>query len=94
MKLTIQKNKESALIRLRRLGYTSYTNKQGKESYIRRIQGGSFPRFHLYIDIETIEALNCTLHLDQTAPIYKAGHAHRGDYDSIPVKDEVIRLEK
>ena len=54
----------------------------------------NFPRFHLYIDSEDDATLSCSLHLDQTAPVYIKGNAHRGDYDSPAVKDEATRLER
>jgi len=92
MKLIILKKRKNALICLRRLSYTPHKNRQGKASFIRRLHGYEFPRFHLYIYKENNRELHCSIHLDQTAPIYNKGSAHRGDYDSSVVKDEVKRL--
>jgi len=92
MKLTILKRGQNALICLRRLSYAPYKNRQGGASFIRRLQGYEFPRFHLYVNKENDGELHCSIHLDQTAPIYNKGSAHRGDYNSFVVKDEVKRL--
>ena len=43
MKLVVKKNNQNPLMRLRRLGYAPYRNRQGKESFVRRIQGNEFP---------------------------------------------------
>jgi len=93
MNFIITKNSENSLTRLRRLGYAAYRNRQGKESFVKRIAGGNFPRFHLYITKEDGGNLSCSLHIDQTAPVYGRGNAHRGDYESPVVSAEVSRIE-
>jgi len=95
MKFSFIKNNQNTLTRLRSLGYTLYRNRRGRggDSFVRRLHGDTFPRFHLYVTEEDTK-LYCSIHLDQTAPVYKGGHAHRGDYDSRVVKDEVKRLEE
>ncbi len=77
---------------MRRLGYAPYSNRQGESSYVRRIAGYEFPRFHLYIQsIGTID-MTCSVHIDQKAPVIKGATAHAGDYDSPQVDEEVKRL--
>ena len=94
MNIIIEKNGQTILQRLRRLGYAPYRNRQGEESFVRRIQGNEFPRFHLYITTEATTSVVCSIHLDQTAPVYATGNAHRGEYDSPAVQNEVDRIQK
>ena len=94
MNITITKNSENNLMRLRRLGYAPYTNRQGKSSFVKRIQGAEFPRLHLYINKESADSLTCSMHIDQAAPVYSKGNAHRGDYDSPALDLEAARIEK
>lgn len=93
MNIRIALKQQNPKTRLRRLGYAPYTNKQGKESFVRRLHGGEFPRFHLYIASQSEALLECTLHIDQTAPVYSKGPAHRGEYDTPAVAEEKKRLE-
>jgi|ETNmetMinimDraft_26_1059896.scaffolds.fasta_scaffold16573_3 hypothetical protein len=93
MKCKIEKNNENTLVRLRKMGYAPYKNRQGGKSYVRRIHGAEFPRFHLYINNENDKLLEISLHLDQSAPIHKgSSHAHNADNDSKEVKNEIERL--
>ena len=94
MKLLLTRNNQNTTIRLRRLGYALYRNRQGKESFVKRIQGTDFPRFHLYINTEEDNTLICSIHIDQTAPVYTKGNAHRGDYNSPVLEQEINRLQK
>lgn len=94
MKFEITGNDQGKLMRLRRLGYAPYRNKQGKESFVKRIQGNNFPRFHLYVNVDAEKILECSIHIDQTAPIYTSGNAHRGDYASPALESEVRRIKQ
>ena len=94
MKFTITRNNQNPIMRLRRLGYAPYRNKQGQESFVKRIQGNNFPRFHLYVNGEIEQLLNCSIHIDQSAPVYSKGNAHRGDYESPALTTEVDRIKK
>lgn len=78
---------------LRRLGYAPYTNRQGESSYVRRISGYEFPRFHLYIQNVGVGEMTCSVHIDQKAPVMKGATAHAGDYDSPEVTAEIRRLQ-
>lgn len=93
MNFPIKKNNQNGVVVLRRFSYAPYTNRQGGESFVRRVGGGEFPRFHLYINSETDTDLICSVHLDQRAPMYKGSTAHGGDYDSPEVASEIRRLQ-
>lgn len=78
---------------MRRFGYAPYSNRQGKQSYVRRITGYEFPRYHLYIQNVTVADITCSVHIDQKAPVMKGATAHAGDYDSPEVYAEIQRLK-
>lgn len=92
MDITLKKGRQIAPVILRRAGYAPYINKEGIQSFSRRIHGTDFPRFHLYINEEDEQTLTCSLHLDQKAPSYMGSRAHGGDYDSDTVKEEAQRI--
>lgn len=89
---TIPLNSNSHVV-LRRLGYAPYSNRQGESSYVRRVSGYEFPRFHLYIQRSDIGEMTCSLHIDQKAPVMKGATAHAGDYDTAEVHAEIRRLQ-
>ena len=93
MDVFIKKNDQIAPVVLRRFGYAPYVNKEGEQSFVRRIHGTPFPRFHLYIKEEDRFLLKCSLHLDQKRPSYMGTKAHGGDYDSPQVAAEANRLQ-
>ncbi len=78
---------------MRRFGYAPYSNRQGEQSYVRRITGYEFPRYHLYIQDVTLTDVTCSVHIDQKAPVMKGATAHAGDYDSPEVFTEIQRLQ-
>jgi len=89
---TIPTQGSNSLVALRRLGYAPYTNRQGVQSFVQRIYGSEFPRFHLYVQTMTDEHIVCTVHIDQKAPVMHGARAHAGDYDSPEVHQEIKRL--
>ena len=89
----IKKGEYNSLMTMRRLGYAAYTNRQGVESFVRRIHGSEFPRYHLYVNKENEHELMCSVHIDQRAPSYQGTSAHGGDYDSPQVLEEIERLQ-
>jgi len=93
MDVFIKKNDQIAPVVLRRFGYAPYVNKEGEQSFVRRIHGTAFPRFHLYVKEEDRTILRCSLHLDQKRPSYMGTRAHGGDYDSKTVQQEADRLQ-
>ncbi len=89
----IKKGAYNPLVLMRRLGYATYTNRQGISSFVRRIHGSEFPRYHLYINKETEREMTCSVHIDQRAPSYQGTSAHGGDYDTPQVLEEIERLQ-
>ncbi len=89
----IKKGGYYPLMIMRRLGYTAYTNRQGVESFVRRVHRSGFPRYHLYINNENDNEMICSVHIDQRAPSYAGTSAHGGDYDSEYVLQEIARLQ-
>ena len=77
---------------LRQAGYFYIFDKiSQKGSYIKKLTGQHYPRFHLYIT-ETSKEVVFDLHLDQSATRYKGQKAHNADYDSEQVKTELTRI--
>ncbi len=89
----IKKGAYHSLMILRRLGYAAYTNRQGVESFVRRVHRAEFPRYHLYINKEGEDEMTCSVHIDQRAASYQGSHAHGGDYDSPLITAEIARLQ-
>jgi len=76
---------------IRRCGYGLVRDPRATEiSYSRRLGGGIYPRFHLYIN--SADPLVLNLHLDQKQASYEGFTAHSGDYDSDLVKQEGQRI--
>ncbi|MCX6743442.1 MAG: hypothetical protein NT116_04365 [Candidatus Parcubacteria bacterium] len=86
-----QKLNQSAEFLIRRCGYGLVRDPRASEvSYSRRLGGGIYPRFHLYVNSENPLILN--LHLDQKQASYEGYTKHSGDYDSDLVKQEGQRI--
>jgi len=93
MKIKISKQQvKDPLVFLRRCGYGFLKDRRtGKESFVKRIHGDLYPRFHLYVE-DRGQEWDFNLHLDQKAPIYRGATAHAGDYDGPAVENEVNRI--
>lgn len=76
---------------LRSLGYAP--SRGGEESYIRRLRGSLYPRFHLYIN-QDARGMVLNLHLDQKQPSYAGTSAHAGEYDGATVEAEADRIRQ
>lgn len=74
---------------IKRCGYAELRRKTGETSYVRRLRGYQFPRFHIYIEQGFFN-----LHLDQKAPIYQGIVAHSGEYDGEVVEKEAERIKQ
>jgi len=72
---------------IKRCGYGEIRNREGI-SYVRRLRGYQFPRFHIYLEKEYIN-----LHLDQKASCYQGVSAHSGEYETEVVKEEGKRIQ-
>jgi len=94
MKLKIQKQEvQDPLVFLRRCGYGYLKDRRtGKESFVKRIHGDLYPRFHVHVE-DRGESWNFNLHLDQRAPVYRGATAHGGDYDGPAVEKEADRIK-
>lgn len=78
---------------LRQAGYTYIqSHKTGRESYVRRLAQGQFPRLHVYLDHMGHNVV-FNVHLDQKKPSYEGSRSHAGEHDSEVVEQEVKRLK-
>lgn len=75
-----------------RCGYGKiFDRRMNKISFSKRIHRDFYPRFHVYIKIETEQTI-FDLHLDQKRPIYEGVTAHAGEYDGEVVEREGERI--
>lgn len=78
---------------LRKAGYSYFIDPVTKEgSYIIRLTGDYYPRFHLYLEDHPSEVV-FNLHLDQKRASYGSGPAHSGEYSGPAVERELKRIE-
>lgn len=88
MKFNIEKNKYNIHNLMKRLGYSPHPK---NESFVKRLSGDKFPRFHIYVtDMEN--QYQISMHLDQKGACYEGHTAHSGDYDSSVLDKEKERL--
>ncbi len=93
MKITIENPNTHSRTLLRRAGYAIHQNREGEVSYVRRIQGFDYPRFHIYVNKEEPgKLIEITLHLDEKKPSYEGNTAHSGQYDGSIVEEEYKRI--
>jgi len=84
MKFVVSSKGQNILTMMRRLGYHPHPKNQ---SFIRRISGGLFPRFHAYVS-DHPEGVEIKLHLDQKGVCYSGQTAHSGDYEDNQALDQ------
>lgn len=76
-----------------RCGYAKIIDRRaGKTSFAKRIHRDFYPRYHVYIQLET-DSVIFNLHLDQKRPIYEGVTAHSGEYDGEVVEREGERIK-
>jgi len=96
MKLILDNNqlKGTPEMFLRHVGYTFLEDrKTGNESFVRPLNRGYYPRFHLYLDqLNGRVVLN--LHLDQKQASYAGVYAHNAEYDGELVTAEMSRIKE
>jgi hypothetical protein len=93
MHIRIDRPQYQAAVLLRRAGYAPFRDpRTGKESFVRRLGAGFYPRFHLYVTKDTDETAEWQLHLDQRKPSYAGSRAHAGEYDGPLVEEEKQRI--
>lgn len=94
MKLRLGNNqlRETPEMFLRRAGYVFLEDrKTGNESFVRPLNRGYYPRFHLYL-VQSNGQVILNLHLDQKQASYAGAHAHNGEYVGELVQEEIDRI--
>ena len=76
---------------MRSCGYAFDRQTGDEQSFMRRIAGHDYPRFHAYVHLEN-KILVINLHLDQKKPSYGTS-AHSGEYDGGVVTAEAERIK-
>ncbi len=76
---------------LRRAGYGEHRGREAQLSYVKRIQGTSFPRYHAYVE-DRNGGMQLNLHLDQKESSLGSAHAHSGEYAGPLVVRENARI--
>ena len=85
---------DTALNILRGAGYAfHHDRKMDKDSFVRRLGNGFYPRFHLYVDDSRSDRVVFDLHLDQKQASYKGSHMHSAEYEGELVSAEISRLK-
>ncbi len=88
MKIIIKNRGENIISLMRKIGYYAQ-----EKSFVRPLERGGYPRFHLYIKEEKDELI-FDLHLDQKRPVFKTGTDHAGEYESPLVEKEAERIKQ
>ena len=84
--------KQNSYTILRQAGYIPIRDRQsGKDSYVLKIHGAHYPRFHLYVEQEGKTQTKWHMHFDKKEHGWSE-RRHDTDYDSREVKDEAARL--
>mgnify|MGYP001595640926 FL=1 len=76
---------------MRHLGYGEQRARSGQISYVRRVSGDRFPRFHAYVEDKN-NGIQMNLHMDQKEASYEGSHVHSGEYESPLCKEEMKRI--
>ena len=91
MKIKLGLIRQNPVTLMRKLGYSPFCGRNSRQtSFVRRLTGGFYPRFHIYLNDSYI----INLHLDAKKPSYSGQKAHSGEYDSKIVKQEATRIKK
>jgi len=78
---------------LRQAGYAYLIDRNsGQESFVRPLNRGYYPRFHLYLEERNGQAV-LNLHLDQKQASYAGAQAHNAEYDGELVEEEMRRIK-
>jgi len=96
MRLIFKNQKDTPINLLRRSGYGFLGNDErtGEGSFVKRLAGADYPRFHVYAKKEG-DNLIVNLHLDQKKPSYGGQTAHSGEYqDSEVLQKEAEYIKK
>lgn len=78
---------------IRRAGYgESVDPRSGEVSYMRKLGGNLYPRFHAYLE-RLPNGFQINLHLDQKQASYRGHTSHNGEYDGETVEKEGERVK-
>lgn len=76
---------------MRRLSYGEQRTRAGQISYVKRVAGERFPRYHAYVENQN-GGLQVNLHIDQKEASYDGTSAHAGEYEGPVVEREMSRI--
>jgi len=76
---------------LRQAGYGEHRGHEAQLSYVKRIQGTPYPRYHAYVE-DRNGGMQLNLHLDQKEASHAGSRAHSGDYGGPLVEREAARI--
>ena len=91
MQIRLENIKSNPISFMRSCGYALGGQDGAETSFMRRILGRDYPRFHAYVHWEG-ETLVINLHLDQKKPSYEGSNAHSGEYNGGLVAEEAERI--
>lgn len=95
MKFRINQDIKGSIVNeMRRAGYNCLGRGQNKEefSFVKALQPGGYPRFHLFVRFDQGKEPLFNLHLDQKKAVYKGTTAHSADHDGPVIDKEVTRI--
>lgn len=85
---------DTALNILRGAGYAFHRDrKMDKDSFVRRLGRGQYPRLHLYVDESQADRVIFDLHLDQKQASYQGSRMHNAEHEGEVVEQEISRLK-
>ncbi len=86
--------KKTSYAILREAGYIPIVDRvTGKQSYVLKISGGRYPRFHVYIEEEKDDLVKIHLHLDHKQHGW-GERLHDTEYDGEDIDVESARIER
>lgn len=92
MQIRLKNLKSNPTSFMRSCGYSLERAEGNELSFMRRLYGADYPRFHIYTHAEN-DVLVINLHLDQKKPSYEGSNAHSGEYDGELIEAEIERIK-
>jgi hypothetical protein len=94
MEIIVEDSRQNDKYLMRKCGYMPWRNpRSGETSYIRKLGGGYYPRFHIKVR-KMGSRLIFDLHLDSRRPMHKIGIRTYEDEESRIVSSEADRIKK
>ena len=75
---------------MRHLGYGEQRTRAGQISYVKRVSGERFPRYHAYVE-DMKSGMQVNLHVDQKEASHEGTSAHAGEYEG-PIVEREMQL--